>query len=76
MKLRIPIFLLAFAASACGATKARTPAENAEDAYRTEHLACVAKFHTDPEIDQCRAEVRAKWGVPPRDAGASEGKDQ
>ena len=64
MKLR-PLLLLAMLA-ACGGA-APTPAQSADvDAYRDEQAACVAKYSTKPEIDACRAKVRADHGRPVR----------
>jgi hypothetical protein len=49
----------------CERPEASTAAkEQAADAtYAAEHLRCVADFHSDPEIDACRARVRARWGI-------------
>lgn len=39
----------------------------ADEAYKLEHLRCVAKHETNAEIDDCRAKVRERWHV---DGGA------
>ena len=83
--LCIPQLALALLVSALvGAGRApssppATPADlelAAGGAYAAEHMACVERYRTDPEIDACRADVRKRWGIAetsargPRDAGA------
>lgn len=57
--------------AACSPAPKPTPADAAKTTYLGEHLACVEKYRTDPEIDACREEVRKRWGKP-RDAGADQ----
>ncbi len=35
----------------------------ADEAYKIEHLRCVAQHETNAEIDDCRARVRERWGI-------------
>ena len=43
----------------------------AEGAYAADHMKCIESFNNDPEINACRAKVRARWGIVEtvRDAG-------
>lgn len=45
--------------------------DTAKGTYLAEHMWCINKFHTDPEIDACREAVRHRWKVeePVSDAG-------
>lgn len=57
--------LILVAIVGCDRPEASTAAkEQAADAvYLAEHLRCVDDFRTNPEIDACRAKVRARWGI-------------
>lgn len=54
---------------ACASTQ-RT--YEAEAGYLAQSLECVDKYDKREAIDECRREVRARWGV--RDAGSDTGK--
>ncbi len=53
---------VAYPASGCGPS-AEAKATAADEAYRVEHLRCVAQHETNVEIDDCRARVRSRWGI-------------
>lgn len=56
---------------ACGGPSETVRVRAAEGAYLAEHLRCVERYDTTPEIDACRAAVRQRWGITStvRDAG-------
>lgn len=38
-------------------------AAQAENAYKTQQLACVAQYETRDQIEACRQKVREEWGI-------------
>lgn len=50
------------AASGCAALTGDKAAQ-AENAYKTQQLACVAQYETRDLIEACRQKVREEWGI-------------
>lgn len=64
------VIVMALVACASKPQPSRDDVERAAaGAYAADHLWCVQRFATDPEIDACRAAVRRRWGMPARDGG-------
>lgn len=62
-----PLVLALALMGGCSATQKQA---EADATYAAEHLRCVDAYDTREEIDACRAAVRMRWGVAPRDGGA------
>jgi hypothetical protein len=63
---------VAIGVAGSGACFSREVKEAAADSsYLAEHMRCVDRYPTRPEIEACREGVRIRWGVP-ADGGSHE----